>query len=153
MAGVVIVGDCDASIDSAAPVSSAFASPKSSTFTVPSGAHLDVRRLQIAMNDALLVRRFERLGDLPGDRQRFVERDRPCAMRSASVGPSTSSITSALDAVGVLQAVDRRDVRMIQRGQDFRLALEPREPLGIAATEAGSTLMATARFRLVSVAR
>ena len=28
------------------------------------------------MDDALLVRRFERLGDLLRDRQRFVERDR-----------------------------------------------------------------------------
>ena len=28
------------------------------------------------MDDALLVRGFERLGDLPGDGQRFVERDR-----------------------------------------------------------------------------
>ena len=28
------------------------------------------------MDDALLVRRLERLGDLPRDRQRLVERDR-----------------------------------------------------------------------------
>ena len=59
------------------PDCSAFASPKSSTFTVPSGAHLDVGGLQVAMDDALLVRGFERLGDLPRDRQRFVERQRP----------------------------------------------------------------------------
>ena len=31
---------------------------------------------------------------------------------------------SASDAVGVLKPVDRRDVGMIQGGQDFRLALE-----------------------------
>ena len=29
------------------------------------------------MDDALLVRGFERLGDLPRDRQRLVERNRP----------------------------------------------------------------------------
>ena len=40
------------------------------------GPHLDVRGLQIAMDDPLLVRGFQRLGDLPRDRQRFVERDR-----------------------------------------------------------------------------
>ena len=28
------------------------------------------------MRDALLVRGFERVGDLPGDRQRFLQRDR-----------------------------------------------------------------------------
>ena len=32
---------------------------------------------EIAMDDALLVRRFERLGDLLRDRQRLVERNRP----------------------------------------------------------------------------
>ena len=40
------------------------------------GPDLDVRGLQIAMDDPLLVRRFERLGDLPRDRQRLVDRDR-----------------------------------------------------------------------------
>ena len=54
--------------------SSALASPKSSTFTVAVGAHLDVGGLEIAVDDALLVRGFERLGDLPRDRQRLVER-------------------------------------------------------------------------------
>ena len=29
------------------------------------------------MDDALLVRRLERLGDLPRDRQRLVDRNRP----------------------------------------------------------------------------
>ena len=52
-------------------------------------------------------------------------------MRSQVVGPSTSSMTRAVDAVGVLQPVDRRDVRMIERGEDFRFALKPRQPVGV----------------------
>ena len=40
------------------------------------GAQLDVRGLQIAMDDALLVRGFERLRNLPGYRQGLVERNR-----------------------------------------------------------------------------
>ena len=68
------------------PGSIAFASPKSSTFTVPSRRDLDVRGLQIAVNDALLVRGFERLGDLPRDRQRFVERQW-AARDAAATGP------------------------------------------------------------------
>ena len=36
------------------------------------GADLHVRGLQIAMDDALLVRGFERVGDLPRDRQRLI---------------------------------------------------------------------------------
>jgi len=46
------------------------------------GPHLDVRGLQIAVHDSLVVRRFERDGNLT----------------SASVGPSTSSSTSAMTA-------------------------------------------------------
>ena len=38
---------------------------------------LDIRGLQIAMNDSLFVRGFERFGDLLRDRQRLVDRDRP----------------------------------------------------------------------------
>ena len=74
---------------------SVLASPKSSTLTVPSGRDLDVRGLQIAMDDAPLMRRLERIRNLPRDGQRLLERDRAAAMRSASVGPSTSSMTSA----------------------------------------------------------
>ena len=38
------------------------------------GADFDVRGLEIAMDDALLVRGFERVGDLARDRQRVGER-------------------------------------------------------------------------------
>ena len=48
------------------------------------------------MDDALLVRRFERLGDLLRDRQRLVDGNRALCDPLASVGPSTSSITSAV---------------------------------------------------------
>ena len=40
------------------------------------GSELDVRRLQIAVDDSVLVSRFERIGNLLRDLQRFVERDR-----------------------------------------------------------------------------
>jgi len=60
------------------------------------GPHLDVGGLQIAMDDALLVRGAQRVRDLPGDRQSVVDRDGPSAIRSARVGRSTSSITSAV---------------------------------------------------------
>ena len=41
------------------------------------GPHLDVRRLQIAMDDAVLVRGLEGVGDLPRDRQSLGDRQRP----------------------------------------------------------------------------
>ena len=112
------------------------------------GRELDVRGFQIAMDDAALVRGFERVGDLSRDRQRFVQRNRPCAMRSASVGPSTSSRTSAR-CLRVLEAVDLRDVRMVQRRE--RPALRARKRAsrsGSAANASGRTLIATSRFSL-----
>ena len=42
-------------------------------FHMPINRNLDVRRLQISMDDALLVRRLERFRDLPGDRQRLLD--------------------------------------------------------------------------------
>ena len=46
-----------------------------------------------------------------------------------------------------------RDVRVVQRGENFCLTLEAGEPICIASHRSGSTLTATVRFRLVSVAR
>ena len=98
-----IVGECDSpatAIELDAAASIALARPKSSTLTRPSRGDLDVGRLQIAMDDAALVRGVERVGNLPGDRQRLGDRHaREAAawlsMISASVCPSTSSRTSA----------------------------------------------------------
>ena len=55
----------------------------------------------------------------------------PEASLSASVGPSTSSMTRRRGAVLLLEAVDRGDVWVIERGEQARLALEPEEPLRV----------------------
>ena len=89
------------------------------------------------MDDALLVRGLERLGDLARDRERVVSGSGPAApspSRSASVSPSTSSSTSARIALVLLEPVDRGDVRVIERREQARLALEAREPVGIRAS-------------------
>jgi len=43
----------------------------------PARREFDVGRLQIPMDDPLLVRRFQRAGDLTRDRERFGDCDRP----------------------------------------------------------------------------
>ena len=59
--------------------------------------------------------RFERLGDLLRDRQRLVDRDRAAARsRCDRSSPSTSSITSGTHTARFFEAVDVRDVRMVQ---------------------------------------
>ena len=83
------------------------------------------------MNDPLLVRRFERLGDLPRDRQRLVERNRAARDPLRQVLALDELHDERGDALGFFESIDRRDVRMIQRGEDFGFALEPREPIVI----------------------
>ena len=57
-------------------------------------------------------------------------------------------------AVGFFDAVDRADVRVIQRGEHARLALEARAPLRVGDVNAGGrTLIATSRPSVVSCAR
>ena len=109
----------------------AFASPKSRTLTLPSIGRLDVLRLQIAVDDPLLVRLFERLrrsGRASSRGSQSMESSPPPS-RSASVGPSTSSITSARVPPARFEPVDRGDVRVIELREELRFALEPGQPL------------------------
>ena len=52
-------------------------------------------------------------------------------MRSASVSPGHQLHHQIARAVGLLQSIDRGDVRMIQRSQHLRFALKTGEPFGI----------------------
>ena len=114
MAGDVIVGEAVTSAGPAWLRCASFARPKSSTFTVPSGVHLDVRGLQIAMNDPLLMRGFERLGDLLRDRQRLVNRDRPARNALRQVLALDEFHHQRTDTVGFFETVNVGDVGMIQ---------------------------------------
>ena len=64
----------------------AFASPKSRSFT-PDGVSMMFAGLQIAVDDALAVRRGECVRDLRAVPQRLFRRRAPFASRSASVSP------------------------------------------------------------------
>ena len=96
------------------------------------GSHLDIGRLQIAMDDPFLVRGLERIADLARDGQRVR-------------GPEASGLNDRVerlalhqlhherrDPLGLFEAVDLRDVGMIERREQTRFALEPREAIGAA---------------------
>ena len=104
----------------------ALARPKSSTFDDPIGRDLDIGRLQIAVNDSLLVRRVERIGDLPRNRQCLAHRQRARRQALGERLTLDQLENQPMNAVALLEPVDGADVRMIQRGQQPRLALEPR---------------------------
>ena len=95
------------------------------------GGELDVRRLEIAVDDPLLVRRLQRLGDLAREYECHVERQRS-AGKTIGQGRAVDhfhhdGVAAACD----FEAVDGGDVRMVQRREQPRLALQPRDPIRI----------------------
>ena len=83
------------------------------------------------MNDPLFVRGFERLGDLRGDRQRFIDRNRAACDTLRQIVAFDQFHHERGDAPALFEAVDRRDVWVIERSEDFRFALKARESFGI----------------------
>jgi len=56
--------------------------------------------------------------------------------------------------ISLLEAVNRCDVRVVQRCEEVRLAPKSREPTRVSLTNSsGNTLTATSRLREVSLAR
>jgi hypothetical protein len=95
-------------------------------------ADLDIRWLQIAMDDARLVGRLERVDDLAGDRDRIG--DRQGAARFEHLGERDAGNQfhdQGTHVTGVLDAVDMRDVGMVEGGECLRLALEASEAIGV----------------------
>jgi hypothetical protein len=88
------------------------------------------------MDDSALVRRVERVDQLTRDRNRVARRESPG--RNDSIGKRR-----ALDQLqhnpaqraGLFHAVDRGDVRMVQRGEESRLTLESLEPVAISSED------------------
>ena len=83
------------------------------------------------MDDSVHVRRFHRLGNLFGDRQRLVDRDGALCDAVCERRPLDQLHHQRRRASRSLQAIDRRDVGVIERREDFRFTLEPRQPLRI----------------------
>ena len=121
----VSVGECVRDGEEPLVPSKILARPKSRSLTLPSRRHLDVGGLEIAVDDALLVRGLERLGDLPRDRERFIERNRS-ARRFGRPSPRLRRAPSPrmCRPATCLEGIDRRDAGVIERRERFRLALE-----------------------------
>src|SRR5712691_10929745 len=81
--------------------------------------------------DALLVCRFERLGDLFRNRQRLTERHGAARDVRGEILALDEFHDEGRDVRGLLESVDRGDVRMVQRGEHFGFALKAREAIRI----------------------
>jgi hypothetical protein len=87
----------------------------------------DVARLQVAMNDALVVRAAKSAGDLEAVLQDLLGRKRALAQTCSECLP----LDKLHDEVIGPDIIERADVRMIERGNRMRLAVEaPAELLG-----------------------
>ena len=142
IAGVVSVGDSDtlAGLDEVVPASSALARPKSRTLTVPSGRILTLAGLRSRWTMPRVVRVFQRLGDLPGDRQRLGNRN--WSLRDA-IGQRRAFDQlhhQRRGAASPLETVDGGDVRVVERREDLGFAPEAREPIGISGHRLGQDL-------------
>ena len=94
-------------------------------------ANLDVRGLEVAMDDALPVRGFQGFRDLPGSWQGLVERNRAPRETLGQVFALDQFHDERFGGVALFHPMDMGDVRMIQRGERLRFACEPREAVGI----------------------
>ncbi len=92
------------------------------------------------MDDPLLVRCFESLGDLLRNGDGFIDGDRPLRDAVGERRPLDQLHHEGLHAVGVFEPMDLRDVGMIQRGQHFGFALEPRQAIRVGCNGFGQHL-------------
>ena len=100
-------------------------------------SELDVRRLEIAMNNPTLVRRFERFSDLHGDRQRLVQWDAPLSESVGERGTLDQLEDQRLRAGRFLEPVDCGDIGVIQRRQNLGFPFEARKAIGIRGQKRG----------------
>ena len=78
------------------------------------GTELDVGRLQVAVDDALLVGCVKRIGDLPGDGQHVGNRNRALRNPLGEREPLDQFHDERGGACASLEAVNGRDVGMIE---------------------------------------
>ena len=98
------------------------------------GRDLDVRGLQVAVHDALVVRRRERARDLARHAQRLGLRQRPARDplgERLALDELHHQVVDrrAVPARGLSDLVNDRDPRVAERGEQPRLALEARQPV------------------------
>ena len=104
------------------------------------GTDLDIGRLQIAMDNPVLVCRVERIGDLSGDRQGFGKGNRATRDAPGQVLALGQLHDERVKVRALLDAVDLRDVRMVKCCERFGLAIEAGQSFGVVGERLGQHL-------------
>ncbi len=108
------------------PCSGATVSPDRADSRLDRALKHDVRRFEIAVHDALGVRRVQGFANLHRDREGLIDSKRPArdAMGQRFAFYELEHQKEGL--AGFLEIVNRRNARMVQRGEHSRLTLEAR---------------------------
>ena len=133
-AGLVIVGEAitSALVDEPEPAgSTSFASPKSSTFTVPSSRTLIFAGFRSRWMIPCSCAASSASAICFAIGQRVRQRDRTLCHAIGERRPFDQFHHQRADVTRVLEAVDVRDVRMVQRSEDFSFALESGQAVDI----------------------
>jgi hypothetical protein len=111
--------------------SRALGEPEVEHFHVPVRCDLHVGRLQIPVHDAAFVGGLESLGDLPGNAEGLVNRQRAAPQSIGEVLSLDQFHHQRAVPSGLLEAVHRGNGGMGDRREHLRFAFEPRHALGI----------------------
>src|SRR5467141_4257320 len=83
------------------------------------------------MHDAARVGGLDGRGYLSADLQRLASRERASGKALRERLPLDELVYEVVRALHVLEPIDAGDVRMVEGGEQLRLALEAREALGV----------------------
>jgi hypothetical protein len=108
----------------------------------------DVRGLEIAVHDAALMRRLQRIDDLSGDGQRLLDRNRADHNAVSECQPFDQLHRKRRAAIAAVDAVDLRDVLVIERGQHFGLSLKSCQTASVANKGRGEHLQSDIAFQV-----
>ena len=106
--------------------------PKSVIFHPAFFVQQKIFRLDVAVNDAFVVRELQRLADLRHDGQRLFWRQFPRLFDFAQVGAIHELHQQIVQRAGLAKVMNGDDVRMIEAGQGAGFAVEPLGKTGIA---------------------
>ena len=142
IAGLVIVGEFASAFPAPgsrfpAAGSNAFASPKSSTFTVPSSRTLMFAGFRSRWMMPCSCAASSASAICARDRQRFVDWNRTARDALRQILAFDQLHHQRVRITAFLESVNVRDVRMVECGEGLRFAREPRQPIRIAGERVG----------------
>ena len=103
-------------------------------------AHLDVRGFQVAVNDTRFVSSLQRLSNLLGDWESFIDSDRPLRYPVGEGWPFHQLQHQRTGAVAFFKAMNGGDVRVVQAGKHLRFSLKPSQAIRISGKGLGQDL-------------